>query len=157
MKSVLLCLVFLVFLTRISSTMAQTGSLPHGRSAGSESAQLSDLAGKWVVFSTAPPTRFEIFVKDGEPHVKNVSSKTDAYHDCKDVKIDDGMLTFKMASEPVVIYKIDLHPTDTKLNGQMIITSFPYPVPVTLEKVKSWPTPEEIAARGPAGPAIVRK
>lgn len=115
------------------------------------------LEGKWANFSTSPPTRIEFSVRDGRLQADYVSTKSGTHYSCKNVNYENGLLVFDFPGNPVPTYKLRLAPDGITLTGEKTIPSIPYPIPVTFERVTAWPTPEEIAARGPTGPVIVRK
>lgn len=115
------------------------------------------MEGKWVRYAGNFPIRVVIITRDNKPHAQFVSPKTNEQIDCENVRYEGWELSFDLPGSPVPKFKVRLAPGGTMLVGEMVIPGAPYPIPVTFERVTAWPSPEEIAARGPAGPVIVRK
>lgn len=115
------------------------------------------LEGKWVRYAGTSPMFIEILTRDGKPHAQFISQKSGKPLESENVNYKNGELSFDLPGTPVPTFKVRLTPGGATLTGEMVISGFPYPIPVVMEKVDTWPTAEQIAARGPAGPAIVRK
>ncbi len=141
----------------VMPSFAQSGSPTTAKAVSSATVSFHALEGKWVKYSTAPVTFIEISTRGGKLHAQYVGAQSGQHYDCTNVNYQNGELSFEFPGKPVPVYKLKLTPGGTQLIGELVHPSFPYPIPVVMEKVDTWPTPEEIAARGPAGPAIVRK
>lgn len=152
----LLLFTLLLLVSLVAPASAQSGPPPQARPVSSGVAPFSAFEGKWVKYSSTPPTFIEVSTIVGKPHVQYVGPKTGKHYDCTNVTYLNGELSFEFPGKPVPIYKLRLAPGGTQLTGEFVLPSVPYPVPVVMERVDAWPTPEEIAARGPAGPTTVR-
>lgn len=116
------------------------------------------LEGRWVTYFGGTAIRLVVAAQDGKPHVEYVSGKTGEPDDCDNVKYENGLLSFDFPGKPVPTYKLRLAEGGKQLTGEMVIPSFPFPLPVLAEKVTAWPSAVEIAAKaGSAGPIIVRQ
>lgn len=141
-----------------SPALAQPAGAPVIKGNSHSAAPFQDLEGKWVTYFGGTPIRLVVKSREGKPHVEYVSGKTGEPDDCDNVKYENGLLSFDFPGKPVPTYKLRLAEGGKQLAGEMVIPSFPFPLPVLAEKVTAWPSAEEIAAKaGSAGPIIVRQ
>lgn len=150
----------LLWIGLASSALAQVGHGTSLASTGNElassSVSFASLEGKWVRYAGSFPIRILILTRESKPHAQFVSQKSGESIDCTNVHYENGELSFDLPGNPVPKFNVRLAPGGAMLIGEMIIPGAPFPIPVNMERVDAWPTPEEIAARGPAGPTTVR-